>query len=204
VERALIDALRARYPQAEPADDCSVWNELYAQSMRAVHALALDDPDIVTLYADALMNLTPWQLWDLRTGRPAEGARTLEAKAVLDRALATDAGRRHPGILHLYIHLMEMSPTPEAALPVADRLRGLVPDAGHLHHMPSHLEVLCGDYRRVVSDNSVAIVADEKVHARAGAMNFYTLYRSHNHHFKIYGAMFLGQSEVALEAAARP
>ncbi|MGW0737041.1 hypothetical protein [Streptomyces sp. NPDC002851] len=203
VERALIDALSARYPQAEPAEDCSVWNEPYAERMRVAYELAPDDLDLATLYADALMNLTPWQLWDLRTGAPAQGARTLEAKAVLDRALATEAGRRHPGVLHLYIHLMEMSPTPEAALPVADRLRGLVPDAGHLHHMPSHLEVLCGDYRRVVSDNDTAIAVDEKYRARAGAMNFYTLYRSHNHHFRIYGAMFLGASGAALEAAAR-
>ncbi|MEV5427907.1 tetratricopeptide repeat protein [Streptomyces sp. NPDC052701] len=203
VERALVGALRARYPQPRAVEDCSVWNEPYAASMRAVHGLAPDDPDIATLYADALMNLTPWRLWDLRTGRPAEGARTPEAKTVLDRALGTDAGARHPGILHLYIHLMEMSPTPEAALPVADRLRGAVPDAGHLHHMPSHLDVLCGDYRRVVSDNSLAIAADEKFHQRAGAMNFYTLYRAHNLHFKIYGALFLGQSKVALDTAAQ-
>ncbi|MFI7413716.1 tetratricopeptide repeat protein [Streptomyces sp. NPDC049627] len=203
VEQALIAALRARYPQAKAVADCSVWNAPYADSMRAVHELAPDDPDIAALYADALMNLTPWQLWDLTSGEPAEGARTMEAKAVLDRALATDAGHDHPGVVHLYIHLMEMSPTPEAALPVADRPRGLVPDAGHLHHMPSHLEVLCGDYRRVVSDNTRAIEADEKYHTRAGAMNFYTLYRSHNYHFKIYGAMFLGQSQVALDTAAQ-
>ncbi|QKW06183.1 hypothetical protein HUT18_06975 [Streptomyces sp. NA04227] len=202
VERALINALRARYPQARPVEDCSVWNGPYADRMRAVHELAPDDLDIATLYADALMNLTPWQLWDIHSGRPAEGARTLEAKAVLDRAVATDAGKRHPGILHLYIHLMEMSPTPEVALPVADLLRGLVPDAGHLRHMPSHLDVLCGDYRRVVSDNSDAIAADEKYLARAGAMNFYTLYRAHNHHFKIYGAMFLGQYRTAMESVA--
>ncbi|MFF5482880.1 hypothetical protein ACFY5C_37005 [Streptomyces sp. NPDC012935] len=202
VEQALIGALRARYPQAKAVDDCSVWNAPYADSMRAVYELAPDDLDVATLYADALMNLTPWQLWDLRTGEPAECARTVEARAVLERALATDAGRDHPGLVHLYIHLMEMSPTPEAALSIADRLRGLVPDAGHLHHMPSHLEVLCGDYRRVVSDNTTAIAVDEKYHARAGAMNFYTLYRSHNYHFKIYGAMFLGQSQVALRTAA--
>ncbi|MFG2386420.1 hypothetical protein [Streptomyces avermitilis] len=203
VERALIGALRARYPQAEAVEDCSVWNGPYADSMRTVHELAPDDLDVTTLYADALMNLTPWQLWDLRTGEPAEGARTVEAKAVLERALATDAGRRHPGVLHMYIHLMEMSPAPETALPAADRLRDLVPDAGHLQHMPSHLEVLCGDYRGVVADNSRAIAADEKVLARSGAMNFYTLYRSHNYHFKIYGAMFLGRSQIALETAAR-
>ncbi|WP_326623158.1 hypothetical protein OG863_39505 [Streptomyces decoyicus] len=203
IERALIEALRRRYPAPHAAQDCSAWNEPYAQAMRTVYALAPDDLDVATLYADALMNLTPWKLWDLRTGEPAAGARALEAKAVLDRALLTTAGTEHPGTLHLYIHLMEMSPTPEKALAVADRLPGLVPDAGHLHHMPSHLDVLCGDYRRVVSGNSDAIKADAKYLRRAGAMNFYTLYRAHNYHFKIYGAMFLGQSGTALETAAQ-
>ncbi|MFD9462651.1 hypothetical protein [Streptomyces sp. NPDC060027] len=203
VEQALIGALASRYPRAEPVEDCSVWNAPYADSMRTAYELAPDDLDLAALYADALMNLTPWQLWDLRSGEPAEGARTREARAVLERALAGEAGERHPGVLHLYIHLMEMSPTPETALPVADRLRGLVPDAGHLQHMPTHLDVLCGDYRRVVADNSAAIVADEKVRARSGAMNFYTLYRSHDFHFKIYGAMFLGQAKTALDTAAQ-
>lgn len=146
-----------------------MWNAPYADSMRAVYDLAPDDLDVATLYADALMNLTPWQLWDVRTGEPAEGARTPEARAVLERALGTPGGRGHPGVLHLYVHLMEMSPTPETALPAADRMRR-VPDAGPLLHMPSHLEVLCGDYRRVVADNSAAIAADEKFHARAGVL----------------------------------
>lgn len=203
VERSLIEALRARYPQAQAPDDCSVWNEPYADRMLAVYESVPDDLDVAVLCADALMNLTPWQLWDLRTGRPADGARTPEAKAVLEGALATDAGSRHPAVLHMYVHLMEMSPTPEAALMVADRLRGAVPDAGHLLHMPSHLEVLCGDYRRTVADNTAAVAADEKYLRRAGPMNFYTLYRVHNHHFRIYGAMLAGQSEVALDAAAQ-
>ncbi|MFI9047446.1 hypothetical protein [Streptomyces sp. NPDC053427] len=202
-ERALIEALRERYPSSHAARDFSVWNASYAEAMRAVYELAPDDLDVATLYADALMNLTPWKLWDLRTGEPAAGARTLEAKAVLERALLTETDTDHPGVLHLYIHLMEMSPTPEKALSVADRLPGLVPDAGHLRHMPSHLDVLCGDYRKVVSGNSDAIRADEKYLRRAGAMNFYTLYRSHNYHFKIYGAMFLGRSRTALETAAQ-
>ena len=101
----------------------------------------------------------------------------------------------------MYIHLMEMSPYPERARPAAELLRELVPDAGHLRHMPTHLDVLCGDYRRVVASNTAAIAADEKYAARSGAMNFYTLYRVHDYHFKIYGAMFLGQSQAALEAA---
>lgn len=202
VERALIHALRARYPQDLPVEDCSVWNVGYADSMRAAYALAPDDLDVAALHAEALMNLSPWQLWDLPTGRPAEGARTEEAKAVLDRALAEPGGGEHPGVLHLYVHLMEMSPVPETALPVADRLRGLVPDAGHLLHMPTHLDVLCGDYRRVVADNRLATVADRKFLDRSGPMNFYTMYRCHNYHFAIYGALFLGQSEVALATAA--
>jgi tetratricopeptide (TPR) repeat protein len=158
---------------------------------------------VAALFADALMNLTPWALWDIATGYPPEGAATLEAKAVLEQALAGRDGRAHPGVLHMYIHLMEMSARPEDALPAGDLLRDLVPDAGHLRHMPTHLDVLCGDYRSVVAGNSAAIVADEKFRAQRGAMNFYTLYRAHNYHFKVYGAMFLGQERTALEAAGQ-
>jgi tetratricopeptide (TPR) repeat protein len=201
VERALAQALAARYPSAQPAEDCSPWNAGYAAAMREVYRSYPGDLDVAALFADALMNLTPWALWDQATGQPADGAATLEAKTVLDRALATDRGRSHPGVLHMYIHLMEMSPRPEDALAAGDLLRDLVPDAGHLRHMPTHLDVLCGDYRRVVSANTAAIAADEKFRERRGAMNFYTLYRAHDYHFKIYGAMFLGQARAALETA---
>jgi tetratricopeptide (TPR) repeat protein len=201
VERALVHALAARYPSAQPAPDCSAWNTGYADAMRDVYRAYPDDLDVAALFADALMNLTPWALWDQATGEPAGGSGTIEAKEVLDRALARDDGRTHPGILHMYIHLMEMSPRPEDALRAGDWLLDLVPDAGHLRHMPTHLDVLCGDYRRVVSANTAAIAADEKFRDRAGAMNFYTLYRVHNYHFKIYGAMFLGQAQTALATA---
>jgi tetratricopeptide (TPR) repeat protein len=201
VERALVHALAARYPSAQPAQDCSAWNTGYADAMRDVYRAYPDDLDVAALFADALMNLTPWALWDQATGEPAAGSGTIEAKEVLDRALARDDGRTHPGILHMYIHLMEMSPRPEDALRAGDWLLDLVPDAGHLRHMPTHLDVLCGDYRRVVSANTAAIAADEKFRERAGAMNFYTLYRVHNYHFKIYGAMFLGQAQTALATA---
>ena len=201
VERALVRALAARYPSAEPDGEHAAWNAGYADAMRAVHRAHPDDLDVAALFADALMNLTPWALWDQATGEPAAGSAAAEAKQVLERALASDGGRAHPGVLHMYIHLMEMSAWPEDALQAGDLLRDLVPDAGHLRHMPTHLDVLCGDYRRVVSANTAAIDADQKFLAREGAMNFYTLYRAHNYHFKIYGAMFLGQSRTALEAA---
>jgi tetratricopeptide (TPR) repeat protein len=201
VERALIGALRWRYAQDELPDEREAWNQRYAEAMVQVYDAFAGDLDVAALYADALMNLTPWQLWDLRTGEPAEGAQTVRAQAVLDRALRSPGGRTHPGILHMYIHLMEMSPYPERARPAAERLRGLAPDAGHLRHMPTHLDLLCGDYARVVASNTAAIAADEKYAARSGVMNFYTLYRVHDYHFKIYGAMFLGQAQAALEAA---
>jgi tetratricopeptide (TPR) repeat protein len=201
VERALVHALAARYPSAEPSGDGAAWNAGYADAMRGVYRAFPDDLDVAALFADALLNLTPWALWDQITGEPADGAATIEAKAVLDRALAGPEGRDHPGVLHLYIHLMEMSARPEDALQAADRLSELVPDAGHLRHMPTHVDVLCGGYWRVVSANTAAIAADEKFLALRGAMNFYTLYRAHNYHFKIYGAMFLGQAQTALDTA---
>jgi tetratricopeptide (TPR) repeat protein len=200
-ERALAGALAARYPSAAPTADCSPWNAGYAAAMREVYRSHPGDLDVAALLADALMNLTPWALWDQSTGQPAPGAATAEARAVLERALALPGGRTHPGILHMYIHLMEMSPTPEGALQAGDLLRDLVPDAGHLRHMPTHLDVLCGDYARVVSSNTAAIGVDQKFLARRGPMNFYTLYRAHDYHFKIYGAMFLGQAQVALDTA---
>ncbi|SER90018.1 tetratricopeptide repeat protein [Streptomyces qinglanensis] len=202
VERALIGALRHRCPQPEPVSDLSVWNHRYAEAMRTVYAEHSEDLDVSTLFADALMNLTPWQMWDQRTGQPAPGSFAVETRAVLEHALELPGGPDHPGVLHLFIHLMEMSSAPEQALTVADRLRDLVPDAGHLQHMPTHLDVLCGDYSRVVSSNTRAVEADEKFVTRSGPINFYTLYRCHNYHFKIYGSMFLGQRAVALQTCS--
>src|ERR1700679_609727 len=138
----------------------------------------------------------------MAAGRLAEGGRTSKAKDVLEQAMDAPGGMTHPGILHFYIHLMEMSPQPEAALPAADALRPLVPDAGHLVHMPTHIDVLVGDYQRVITDNERAIAADDRFVAVVGPLNFYTLYRAHDHHFRIYGAMFAGRREVALMAAA--
>ncbi|KAI4853857.1 TPR domain protein [Aureobasidium sp. EXF-8845] len=206
LEQALIEALQSRYPsdlsRKYDRKDFEAWNQSYADAMEIVYKSFPDDLDVATLFADALMNVTPWGLWELKTGEPAPSAHTLRAKAVLDRALSDPASDRHPGLLHMYIHLMEMSSTPEVALPKANLLRGLVPDAGHLHHMPTHLDILCGDYETAAIWNLEAIKADEKFLSRAGPVNFYTLYRSHDYHFRIYAAMFAGQSKIALESVA--
>ncbi len=201
VEQALIRALPARYPQREPVTNMHQWDFAFADAMRAAFAAQPDHLDLRTIYVESLMNLTPWQMWDLKTGQPAEGAATVEAQEALEQAMAnTPAAMSHPGLLHLYVHLMEMSPTPEKALKAGDILRTLVPDAGHLVHMPTHIDVLCGHYHNVVHWNERASVADLKYYEREGAFNIYTGYRQHNYHFAIYGALFLGQIEPALRA----
>lgn len=202
-EAALIRALPARYPQAVPAEleKMEGWNGDFADAMRDAHRAHPDNLEIRTVFAESLLNLTPWQMWDLRSGQPAPGARTQEAREVLEGAMDKLPGAmRHPGLLHLYVHLMEMSPFPEKALKAGDVLRTLVPDAGHLIHMPTHIDVLCGHYRDVVHWNEAAVAADLKYWREKGAFNIYSGYRLHNYHFVIYGAMFLGQIEPALRA----
>jgi tetratricopeptide (TPR) repeat protein len=201
VEAALIRALPARYPQRGLAGDMHAWDYDFADAMRAAFAAFPDHLDLRTVYVESLLNLTPWKMWDLAAGKPAAGAATAEAQEVLETALnRIDGAMAHPGLLHLYIHLMEMSPTPEKALKAGDNLRELVPDAGHLVHMPTHIDVLCGHYHNVVHWNQKAVQADLKYYAREGAFNIYSGYRLHDYHFVIYGALFLGQIAPALEA----
>ncbi|MBG6164315.1 tetratricopeptide (TPR) repeat protein [Labrenzia sp. EL_195] len=202
VERELAEALTARYPQREPIEDQRRWDRDFADAMRRVHAAHPDDLNVRSFFVEAIMNLTPWKMWDLASGSIAEGAGTAEAMNVLESAFAEiPASWEHPGLLHLYVHLMEMSPFPQRALRAGDQLRELVPDAGHLIHMPTHIDVLCGQYSNVLHWNQKAIEADRKYLELEGPMNFYSAYRIHNYHFAIFGAMFLGQLEPAMSAA---
>lgn len=203
VERGLIDALTHRFTTDDPTagEALQAGHAAYADAMVQLARTYPNDVDVAALAADALVNVTAWALWDSRTGEPAPGSRVVEAKSILDAALATAAGRAHPGILHIYLHTMEMSTTPELALPAADLLRGLVPDAGHLRHMPSHIDVLCGNYRDSVVANQAAAQVDRRFVEREGPLNFYSLYRAHNLHFVVYSAMFEGNSAIALQAA---
>jgi tetratricopeptide (TPR) repeat protein len=201
-ERALIKALPARYPQRDPIDDQRPWNDAFADAMRFAYQAHPGDLDLRALFVEAILNRTPWRMWDLRTGEPAPGAGTIEAREVLESAFRDLPGAMdHPGLLHLHVHLMEMSPHPEVALTTGDRLRELTPDMGHLTHMPTHIDIQCGHYRDAMHWNQKAIVADRKFYDRAGPMNFYSGYRVHNYHFAAYGAMFLGQYAPAIAAA---
>ncbi|MBD3663630.1 hypothetical protein [Sulfitobacter aestuariivivens] len=201
-EVALVEALNDRYPQREvaPLEVMESWDQAFADTMRRTHAKFPEDMDIAALFAESLLTLTPWQMWDVARDQVADGAATVECRDVLETQMARPGGMEHPAVLHLYIHLMEMSPTPEKALPASDALRRLVPDAGHLVHMPTHIDVLCGHYENVVRWNEAGIEADLKYFEAEGAFNIYTGYRQHNYHFVIAGALYMGQFAPAMRA----
>ena len=202
VEQAMIQALPARYPQREAIEDMAPWDKAYAKEMRKVFKAYPDDLEVRAVFAESIMNETPWKMWDLRSGKPAEGAGTEECRAVLEHAFDNiPAAWDHPGLLHLYVHLMEMSPFPQRALRAGDRLREIVPDSGHLIHMPTHIDVLCGNYHDVLVYNQKALVPDRRFLAYSEDPGVYLIYVIHNFHFAIYGAMFLGQYTAAIAAA---
>ena len=203
LEKDLIFALAKRHPCDRAPDDFSIWDDNYATAMRHMNKKYPDNPDVTALFAEAIISQTPWKLWDLNTGMPKAGAATIEAKETLEKAIdliERNGSPPHAGILHYYIHVMEMSPTPEAALRAGDLMRTLVPDCGHLLHMPTHIDFQCGNYNDVVTRNSEAIEADKKVIERDGILNLFASSVIHNIHFKLYGAMFLGQYYSAMEA----
>ena len=135
LERALLEALTVRYPHDPETEEYGPYNDAFAEAMRPLYQAHSEDLDIACLFAEALMTRTPWELWDVSTGTPAAGASTKETQTILETAFAQDrAAWSHPGLLHMYVHLMEMSPTPELALPHGDALATLVPDSGHLVH----------------------------------------------------------------------
>ncbi|HNR30843.1 MAG TPA: hypothetical protein PKI11_08125, partial [Candidatus Hydrogenedentes bacterium] len=154
-DRALIDALSTRYAEQEPEDRRPL-DEAYAGAMRAVFDAYPNDVDVATLFAEALMDLRPWDLWTL-DGQPQPG--TEEIVAILEHAMALNPA--HPGATHYYIHAVEASPTPERAVPAADSLRDVArrlgPAATHLVHMPSHIYARVGRWRDAADANFAAM-----------------------------------------------
>lgn len=197
VEQALIGALGARYARAEALDAANVTPALsaYAAAMRDVAARYPDDPDVQTLYAEALMNVHAWRLWTA-DGQPVEG--TLEAAARLEAVLRADP--QHPGANHYYIHVMEASPHPERALAAAERLRGMMPAAGHLEHMPAHIMQRVGRYDDAVIANRRAVAADRAYLALTTPPGHYAMYLGHNYSFLAYAAAMEGRKAESLQA----
>jgi tetratricopeptide (TPR) repeat protein len=196
-ERAYVEALSKRYV-AEPASaDKSKLERDYASAMKALSARYPDDLDAATMYAESLMNLHPWKLWN-KAGEPGED--TLEIVAVLESVLKRDP--YHPGANHYYIHATEASRSPEKALPSAQRLETLVPSAGHLVHMPAHVYIRTGEFIAAEKSNATAADVDRDYIRRTGAGGMYPLmYYMHNVHFESVAAALAGRHAPAKRAA---
>lgn len=197
LERDLIEALTVRY-SADPDADLASLNEAYREAMAGVARKYPDNPEVLTLYADAIMNTMPWNYWD-QAGNPM--AHTLEAKAALEKAIGLKPD--HPGAHHYYIHLMEL-PDPDKAVSSAETLETLMPAAGHMVHMPSHIYIRVGRYNDAVRVNQLAIAADEDYISQCYSQGLYPLsYYPHNIHFLWSASSLIGQSETALAAARK-
>ena len=198
VEAALAEALATRYSRDEKADPEAL-NRRYRDAMRDVHRRFPDDPEVATLYADAMMNVRPWQLWT-RDGAPE--ADTAELVALLEGILRRHPN--HPGANHYYIHAVEASPTPDRALASAARLETLVPGAGHLMHMPTHIYIHTGHIGRVAELNAKAAAADERYIEIARPEGIYPfMYYGHNVHFMVVGNILSGRYDDAVAAGRR-
>ncbi|PVE23350.1 hypothetical protein DC522_16375 [Microvirga sp. KLBC 81] len=207
LQAALIDALSRRH-SSDPMADRKALNQAYADAMEAVQARFPEDPHVALLTADALMNLNPWDYWT-DEGRTPKGktARMVELiEGVLgDREIGDlKADPDHPGAIHLYIHAVEASDRPERAAPHAARLAALMPGAGHLVHMPSHIWYRLGRWRESLDANVQAAAVDEAQLKQGGASLLYSEgYYAHNVHFVMASALMGGDGGTALAAAEK-
>ena len=195
-EMDLIEALSVRY-----SNDSSVTRSLldssYADAMRKVYKNYPEDATIAALFAEALLDLHPWNLW--RKDGSIQPC-TPEIIAVLEKSLKLEP--KHIGANHFYIHAMEMSDHAESAVVSADLLRDLVPGSGHLVHMPSHTYIRMGRYHDGVVANQKAVLVDSLYVDACHAQGVYPLaYYPHNAHFMAACAMLAGESKIAMKGA---
>ncbi|MEM9620683.1 MAG: hypothetical protein AAF993_03480 [Pseudomonadota bacterium] len=194
-ERAFIDALATRYAPTA-LEDRSALDADYAAAMAELVAAFPDDLDAATLYAAALMNLSPWNYW-AKDGSP------LTHTTLLVDTLVSVIERKpdHPGALHYHIHAVEAA-HPRDGEASADALGPLMPNAGHMVHMPSHIYMRVGRYADAYESNRLAAQADSAYIAQCNAQGIYPLnYYPHNLHFLVWAAMFQGRSADALAGA---
>jgi len=198
VEQALIAALAKRYTGPEPLDPSNEMPNLtgYAEAMKATAARFPDDADVATLTAEAMMNINAWKLWTL-DGQPAPG--TEEIVARLQQVLAQHPD--HPGANHYFVHAVEASPHPEQGIAEAEKLRGMMPAAGHLEHMPAHILHRVGRYEDSAEANRKGAAADLAYFAKATPPDYYAMYTAHNDHFLAFSAAMAGEKAEALAAA---
>lgn len=196
-ERGLIEAVAARYAD-DPAADRKPLDTAFADAMAALSDRYPDDLELAVIAAEADMDTQPWDYWEPGGAKPK--GRTDDALRRLERVLA--AAPDHPWAIHLYIHLVEASDRPERAEPYADRLAALMPGAGHIVHMPSHIYYRLGRYVDAFNSNKEASKVDEAYITRTGATGVYPIgYYSHNIHFVLISAQLLGERDTVLEQA---
>ena len=208
IERRLIEALAYRFqkPNGVSLAEFEQWDNAYAAEMRRVYHSFPDDHDVMALFVEALMMRTVRRLWDLETGEPAPNSDVVEALQVCERSIrvSDEAGsEQHPAIIHLHIHLLEMSTMPERGMRSADLLGQLCPDAGHMNHMPGHIYVLCGEYEKAKDASERAVRANDLYLAYADTPTYYLLGCCHDLHLMMFTCMFLGQFTPALWAAEK-
>ena len=198
VEQALILALAVRYDGAKALDPTNLGARMtsYVEAMRKVASDFPGDNDVQTLFAEALMNTNPWKLWNV-DGSPNPG--TLEIVATLQRVLASDAN--HPGANHYLIHAVEASKNPETGLAAAEALKTMMPAAGHLVHMPSHIMQRVGRYEEAAEANRLGAAADVAYISRTAPPDYYPMYLVHNYQFLAFAAAMGGRSEEAISAS---
>lgn len=196
-ERDMIEAMATRYGP-EPVANRAPLDSAYTRAMKKVAGKYPDDPEAQTLYAEALMDLTPWNYWDDRGAKPRAG--TQEVVATLERIIRKNP--THIGACHFYIHTVEASTTPGRALPCADMMAEQIPGAGHLVHMPSHIYMRVGQYDRVVNHNHDAVAADQHYVQDRKPTGFYKYtYYPHNWHMLWSGLIQLGRGSEAINAS---
>jgi hypothetical protein len=205
LQAALIDALSRRH-SPDPKADRKVLDQAYADAMEAVQARFPEDPHVALLTADALMNLSPWDYWGdggrTPKGKTARMVELIEGVLVDRKVGSLKADPDHPGAVHLYIHAVEASDRPERAAPHAARLAALMPGAGHLVHMPSHIWYRLGRWRECLDSNVQAAAVDEALLKQGGASLLYSEgYYAHNVHFGMASALMGGDGETAVAAA---
>ena len=198
VERDYIDALATRY-DGDPSTSREPLDKAYEIAMRELHHKYPLDDDAASLFAESMMNTMPWDYWlDPENPKPL----TVEVLEVLETVL--DRSPQHPLAIHLYIHAVEASSAPERAEAFADTLRSLVPSAGHLVHMPSHIYWRVGRYADASAANVLAAAVDEAYIAACNAQGFYpAAYYPHNIHFLWAASTMEGRSAIAIESARK-
>ena len=195
-ERAWIEAMAKRYSD-DPKADLHALDQAYADAMRALAAKYPADPDASTIYAEALLDVTPWDWWT-NDGKPEAGIQ--EAIAAVDRVLKKNPS--HTGAIHIFIHAAEESPAPGRALLAANRLAALAPNAGHLVHMPSHIYMRVGRYRDAELLNRKAIAVDHAyIEAQKPQGLYPMMYYVHNMHMAWAAMSFQGESKEAIRMA---